>query len=632
MTENSAYDLKDVLDELKKKPLVDILKSPPYNVKFTTATYAHCPFHEDERPSFSVFGGNGRFWRWKCHSAKHTGQNSGTYIDFRALWEKKTPDEVMQEIAAEHGLPAQRTIIGNYVYRDEDGTPLYQKQKSNSKSARFKYEWFEDGKPKPGLPPRIKKVPYNLPELIGSSTVIILEGEKDCNNVAALGFTTTTAGGVNDWRPDFAGYFRNKEVFICMDVRQEETAGKIARDISGVAASIKILNLRQFKPSLTEREQDITDWLDTLGGILPEEKRARLSSEMARASAYSSQDDIERAALKEAPETAQPAEGCMAISITNADEIKRLSGSRDIFMEYWLARNEITILGGDTKVGKTTLAMNAALCLASGQDFLGFRVPSQRNVLLVQQELSRGQIDERLRKMFNGKKYPGFSIRPSKEEPFDLTNPDHKTLLFKLIDKQGPDLLILDSWPCFHKRDGRDEVQMNLVMDTLSEICQTRPVGILIMQIYSKPTREKLRSIYRLYGPQIVYAKADSIVCLNKKRDPYRELEFELRGAAANPENMKIEMDMANNWYRLAQEYSPFGQKVRIEDVKKLVKKHGGTVLESELIKELIAIHMISRPTALKAIRKASPFLDIKSLPKPGSPHLIRLKDGNHEV
>jgi DNA primase len=29
---------------------------------------AHCPFHDDEHKSFSVFQGDDGFWHWKCHA------------------------------------------------------------------------------------------------------------------------------------------------------------------------------------------------------------------------------------------------------------------------------------------------------------------------------------------------------------------------------------------------------------------------------------------------------------------------------------------------------------------------------------------------------------------------------------
>jgi DNA primase len=46
--------------------------------------------------------------------------------------------------------------------------------------------------------PKGPKIPYRLPELVQAEhdTVVIVEGEKDADALAALGFVVTT----NDWR------------------------------------------------------------------------------------------------------------------------------------------------------------------------------------------------------------------------------------------------------------------------------------------------------------------------------------------------------------------------------------------------------------------------------------------------
>ena len=47
----------------------------------------------------------------------------------------------------------------------------------------------------------IERVPYRLPDLLNASEVYIVEGEKDCNNLAELGLTATTnPGGAGKWQ------------------------------------------------------------------------------------------------------------------------------------------------------------------------------------------------------------------------------------------------------------------------------------------------------------------------------------------------------------------------------------------------------------------------------------------------
>ena len=62
---------------------------------------------------------------------------------------------------------------------------------------------------------------YRLPELLKAISegwpVYIVEGEKDVETLRNLGYTATTAGGVNDWRREYAAYFTGAQVVILPD-------------------------------------------------------------------------------------------------------------------------------------------------------------------------------------------------------------------------------------------------------------------------------------------------------------------------------------------------------------------------------------------------------------------------------
>ena len=50
----------------------------------------------------------------------------------------------------------------------------------------------------------VRRVLYGLPALQGQKTVFIVEGEKDANRLAALGWVATTnAGGAGRWRDEY---------------------------------------------------------------------------------------------------------------------------------------------------------------------------------------------------------------------------------------------------------------------------------------------------------------------------------------------------------------------------------------------------------------------------------------------
>jgi hypothetical protein len=59
-------DLRQKIDEAKRRrlPLPDLMTALGHGERAKES--AHCPFHDDEHKSFSVFRGNDGFWHWKC--------------------------------------------------------------------------------------------------------------------------------------------------------------------------------------------------------------------------------------------------------------------------------------------------------------------------------------------------------------------------------------------------------------------------------------------------------------------------------------------------------------------------------------------------------------------------------------
>jgi hypothetical protein len=140
---------------------------------------ARCPAHDDEKPSLCV-GEDGRVlvhWFSGC-----------------------SPDQVVAAVGmqlADLG-PATKIVAPTTI-----GTLLFQAVRLSPKSFRLRrlttkgdWVWKMDG---------VQRVPYRLPELQGQKLVVLVEGEKDADNVAALGLpATTTAQGAKAWRDDYA--------------------------------------------------------------------------------------------------------------------------------------------------------------------------------------------------------------------------------------------------------------------------------------------------------------------------------------------------------------------------------------------------------------------------------------------
>ena len=102
----------------------------------------------------------------------------------------------------------------------------------------------------------VRKVLYRLPELIedigNSHPIVIAEGERDVNNLRAIGVPATTnpdgapkPGQKPKWRPEFSETLRGADIIIIPDHDEQgyALAEAIASMSAGIAKSVRLLKL-----------------------------------------------------------------------------------------------------------------------------------------------------------------------------------------------------------------------------------------------------------------------------------------------------------------------------------------------------------------------------------------------------
>lgn len=180
---------------------------------------AKCPFHEDNRASFSINITEGL---WKCHA----GCGAGSVIDLVALFDKTTPDAVIKRWLKENGNGAHDAevrkptdhgkVVATYSYRDESGGEVYRVERYEPKDFR-PFRPNDEGKWILGLGD-VERVLYNLPAVTKAERVIVVEGEKDVDNLTALGYVATcNVGGAGKWLEGYTESLEGKEIIICGD-------------------------------------------------------------------------------------------------------------------------------------------------------------------------------------------------------------------------------------------------------------------------------------------------------------------------------------------------------------------------------------------------------------------------------
>jgi hypothetical protein len=143
------------------------------------------------------------------------------------------------------------TVLAEYIYLDQNGERYLKVRKCRDEAGKKQfpqYRWDGNGWAK-GKPDGLK-FPYRLPELIAAPTTAIIffvEGEKDADALAKIGFVATTAseGAAAKWDSGLTQFFKDRHVVIVPDADRpgRAHAEKAAKAIHAVAASVKIVDL-----------------------------------------------------------------------------------------------------------------------------------------------------------------------------------------------------------------------------------------------------------------------------------------------------------------------------------------------------------------------------------------------------
>ena len=192
-----------------------------------------CPSHDDNSPSLSLKLTEERILI-KCHvgcSIKEVC--SGLEIEESELFResgaerktfdtscgKKNPtlinaDGKVQFYSSKHKKQVTENV--RYTYHKADGSAAFFVIRAEPKDFR---PMRTDGQLNLN---GVERVPYRLPELLegikDSELILLLEGEKDAERAAEMGFVATTfVGGAGKWRDDYLEHFIGAEVVLVPD-------------------------------------------------------------------------------------------------------------------------------------------------------------------------------------------------------------------------------------------------------------------------------------------------------------------------------------------------------------------------------------------------------------------------------
>ena len=313
-----------------------------------------CPAHADKNPSLSIDVRNGKILV-HCHAqCSQEAVLAALGIEARELFLEAGDSKAL--------------AVAEYPYTDEHGALLFQVVRLEPKSFRQRrpdgqggWIWNLNG---------TRRVLYRLPEVLNAKSVLVCEGEKDCDTALKWDLVATSnAGGAGKWRDEYSESLRGKRVAIITDADEPgwKHAQAVAASLHGKVESLKVLELPGAK--------DLSEWVEK-GGT------------------HNALLELIRSTTDWKPHFSAASETplvVLAVEELLAREIK----PREMLLDPILPEQGLAMLYAYRGVGKTYIALGIAAAVASGGSFLRWTAPRPRRVLYVDGELPAKTLQER---------------------------------------------------------------------------------------------------------------------------------------------------------------------------------------------------------------------------------------------
>jgi AAA domain len=380
---------------------------------------ACCPSHDDRDPSLSIKFTHDRILvKCQAKGSRCTEQTICTALGIKVR-------DLFYNPRLSNGLGDQ---VGEFTYVDENGTRLFQSVKfrtaDGGKTFRQRHlgsagEWVWNMND-------TRRVVYHLDEVRAVAErrgrVLVLEGEKDVDNLRKLGLTgTTNPMGAGKWASDYTMQLAGvgeAVVIVDADDAGREHGRHVATSLTAAGIRTKYVDLWPDRHD----GSDFTDWLEANMNGDPKLALAKLRDIVETVPVFGLQTGRKHArsvaaslqGVAASVSVVEPVEGKDASDQLEAGcslnelvpvppELVQASGSEPARrypfrpigealrntpdeppwkVEGMIAPGLVTVLAGRPKVGKSTLMFGALKALAIGEPFLGAEVTSAKALLL----------------------------------------------------------------------------------------------------------------------------------------------------------------------------------------------------------------------------------------------------------
>lgn len=483
-----------VLDEIKNRITLSDLIGRRVKLKRVGREFVGLsPFSDEKTPSFTV---NDEKQFYHCFSS---GKN-GDAFEFVRETEGLTFAEAVERLASETGVTVSpmivpekprgektgsKKLVAEYVYRDREGQPYH-------KVERYEYEGggktFTQSHWEPtdelwisgtgSNPP----IPYNLPAIIANPNepIWLVEGEKNADDLIALGLLATTAKGGSTAFPttaEFSVWFDGATVYALPDNDDPGTKW-LERVLKSVPHAI-IVTI----PGLPHKG-DVSDWLEAGGTV----EQLRTMAEYRHES--------------------EPVRPSSRISATAFEWIDpALIPPREWLYDAHLIRKFVSMTVSPGGLGKSSLALIDAMSMTSGRALFADSTIHEPDPLRVWYWNGEDPNEETRRRVVAAALH--YDLKPEQFAPrlFTDSGREQALILGSMIkgeidlnedffaDLEGEitaksiDVLIIDPFVSAHRMGENDNNAIDAILKRLGKLAERCNCAVEIIHHVRKPSQ-----------------------------------------------------------------------------------------------------------------------------------------------
>jgi len=376
-------------------------------------------------------------------------------------------------------LPSTITRYGLYSSADGIHIPLGDLEKVYFPGGVPKMKWSRKGEDGEAPPP--------FPSIEGLRAAdLLVEGEWDAmlaEQELGIPVASSTLGALG-WRDEWTDALTGRSLPMLYD--HDDAGAKGMRAIAEKLRAGGVHPLVAYWPAEKPKGYDITEHFRT--GGTPEQ----LTEVIRHAKEY------------------MPA----GISLSMLEFITKDSEGPQMLVDQIWPKEGIGFIAGNAKVGKSFLATELAMAVASGEPFLGsFRVPFPQRVLLVQSESSLAAYQQRVRSAMRRYGRTDWLYIIS-NRPFDLLDARACEQLEAEVDRVRPAMIVLDNLATFVTGDENSAQEMGKFVRFVRDIRDRFKTAFVIVHHASRA--EGRHGGQKMRGSTALYAAAEAMLVVER--------------------------------------------------------------------------------------------------------------------